>query len=193
MKNIIAVLAIISLGGFGLFTYFNNDTDLAVGGGDGTIYQLQQWKFDGTYLTQSVTDRVLKLTGLESAGDCLVTDASGVVSTSACGGGGSGTSTVYLATSTPWTNGNLAYVTGSGTVGSVATGTLTETATGLEFNATRALVGGSSILSLTTGYGIPLTASTTEWATAYASTTAMTPTYTRGLFSNTASIFCFFK
>ena len=59
-------------------------------GGEGTINQLQQWKFDGTYLTQSVTDRVLKFTGLESAGDCLVTDASGVVSTSACGSGGGG-------------------------------------------------------------------------------------------------------
>lgn len=98
----------------------------------------------------------------------------------ASGGGG-------LATSSPWTNGNLAYVTGQGSVGSVATGTLTTSATGLELNATRALVGGAAILALTSGYSIPLTASTTQWAAAFASTTAMTPTYTRGLFSNTTT------
>ena len=51
----------------------------------------------------------------------------------------------------------------AGTVSATTTGNLTETATGLEFSATRALIGGSSILSLTTGYGIPLTASTTNW------------------------------
>lgn len=71
----------------GGYTYLNQGGI----GGEGTINQLQQWKFDGTYLTQSVTDRVLKFTGLESAGDCLVTNASGVVSTSACGTGGGGT------------------------------------------------------------------------------------------------------
>lgn len=80
----------------------------------------------------------------------------------------SASNTAYLATSSPWTEGNLAYVTGQGSVGSVATGTLTETVTGLELNATRALVGGSAILALTSGYGIPLTASTTEWANFYA-------------------------
>jgi hypothetical protein len=97
--------------------------------------------------------------------------------------GGSG----GLATTSPWTNGNLAYVTGQGSVGSVATGTLTETVSGLELNATRALVGGSAILAVTSGYEVPLTASTSNWQIAFASTTAMTPTYTRGLFSNTAT------
>jgi hypothetical protein len=97
--------------------------------------------------------------------------------------GGSG----GLATTSPWTNGNLAYVTGQGSVGSVATGTLTETVSGLELNATRALVGGSAILAITSGYEVPLTASTSNWQIAFASTTAMTPTYTRGLFSNTAT------
>lgn len=72
-----------------------------------------------------------------------------------------------LSTTTPWTNGSLAYVTGLGTVGSVATGTLTETVTGLEFDQTRGLVGGAAIMALTSGYGIPLTASTTEWANFY--------------------------
>lgn len=97
--------------------------------------------------------------------------------------GGSG----GLATTSPWTNGNLAYVTGQGSVGSVATGTLTETVSGLELNATRALIGGSAILAITSGYEVPLTASTSNWQIAFASTTAMTPTYSRGLFSNTAT------
>ncbi len=59
-------------------------------GGDGTIYQLQQWKNDGTYITQTVANTLLKLTGYESSGDCLVTNASGVVSTAACGTGSGG-------------------------------------------------------------------------------------------------------
>lgn len=57
----------------------------------------------------------------------------------------------------------LAGFNGSGGATEIATGTLTTTATGLEFDATRGLVGGASILSLTSGYNIPLTASTTNW------------------------------
>lgn len=214
MKYILAVLAIISFGGFGLFTYLNNDVAV---GGDGTIRQLDQWKNDGTYITQNRANTYVKLTGYESSGDCLVTNASGVIATSSCGGGGSskwtdggttlfpvagesvaatffsGTSTTAtstfirassttfclsadcrsvwpasgLATTSPWTNGSLAYVTGLGTVGSVATGTLTETVTGLQFDQTRGLVGGAAILSLTSGYDIPLSASTTQWSGFY--------------------------
>jgi hypothetical protein len=92
-----------------------------------------------------------------------------------------------LLTASASTTGNLAFWSGNQTIGNVATGTLTETITGLELNATRSLVGGSAILALTAGYNIPLTASTTQWTAAFASTTAMTPTYTRGLFSNTAT------
>lgn len=55
----------------------------------------------------------------------------------------------------------------AGAVTATTTGTLTETATGLEFSATRALIGGSSILSLTSGYEIPLSASTTQWSGFY--------------------------
>ena len=73
-----------------------------------------------------------------------------------------------LGTTTPWTAGELSYVVNGNTLSSVATGTLTETVTGLELNATRALVGGSAILAITSGYGIPLTASTTEWSNFYA-------------------------
>lgn len=68
-----------------------------------------------------------------------------------------------LGTTTTWTAGNLSYVVNGNTLSSVATGTLTETVTGLELNSTRALVGGSAILALTSGYGIPLNASTTNW------------------------------
>lgn len=74
--------------------------------------------------------------------------------------------------STSSTAGNLAFWTGTSALGNVATGTLTETAAGLELSATRALVGGSSILSLTSGYNIPLTASTTNWESAYTSSHA---------------------
>lgn len=119
--------------------------------------------------------------------DGCLSSASGVITSAgvACGsGGGSGGS---ISTSTTPTSGQLAYWTSASALGTVATGSLTESVTGLQFDATRGLVGGSAILSLTSGYGIPLTASTTEWATAYASTTALTPTYIRGLFSNTAT------
>jgi hypothetical protein len=98
------------------------------------------------------------------------------------GGGGGG-----LATTSPWTLGNLAFVTGQGTVGSVATGTLTETVSGLQFDATRGLVGGSAVLSLSSGFEIPLTASTSQWSAAAASTTALTPAYIRGLLSETVT------
>lgn len=107
------------------------------------------------------------------AGLCDGNDATGA-------GGG-------LATTSPFTNGNLAYVTGPGSVGSVATGTLTETVSGLQFDATRALVGGSAVLSLTSGFEVPTTASTSEWRAAYASTTALTPAYIRGLWSESVT------
>lgn len=79
-------------------------------------------------------------------------------------GGSVGTSSIP-------TIGQLAYWTTSGSnpelLSSIATGTLSTSATGLEFDTTRSLVGGNSTLSLSAGYTIPLTASTTEWATAY--------------------------
>ncbi len=45
----------------------------------------------------------------------------------------------------------------------------------------------TGIFSITSGYNIPLTASTTEWFAASASTTALNPTYLRSLFSNSAT------
>lgn len=137
-------------------------------GGDGTIYQLQQWKNDGTYITQNVASTSIKLTGYESSGYCLVTNASGVVSTSTCGAGG-GSNTVYLASSTGYTIGGVAFATGNGTLSTVATGTITDTVTGLSFtNQTRSILGGATVLGLDTGYSIP---TTNSLLTASASTT----------------------
>lgn len=93
-------------------------------------------------------------------GMVLQSTGSGIqwVATSSLGiTGGSGSSVVYLASSSPWTRGDLAYVASDGAVSSVATGTLTTNATGLEFSATRGVVGGSSVLSLTSGYVVPTT------------------------------------
>lgn len=107
-----------------------------------------QWK--GFYDTPS--SRITAGTGLSWSGNTL----NGIAPT------------VYLATSSPWTVGQVAHVTGNGTIGSTATGTLTETVTGLEFDSlTRGLLGGSAVLSLTSGYAIPLSASSTQWTTAF--------------------------
>jgi hypothetical protein len=81
-----------------------------------------------------------------------------------------------VGTTTAGVPGEMPYWTGIRTLGSIATGTLTETVTGLELSATRALVGGASILSLTSGYTVPTTSSTTEWGRAYSSTTALNAT-----------------
>lgn len=72
-----------------------------------------------------------------------------------------------LSTSSAPSIGGLPYWTSSTALGTVATGTLTENVTGLEFNATGNLVGSAAILGITTGYGIPLTASTTNWNSFY--------------------------
>lgn len=120
----------------------------------------------------SANDLCIQLTG--SADLCDGSDATG-------GGGGS------ISTSSVPVAGNLAYWTSNSALSDIATGTLSESVAGLEFSASRGLVGGSAALSLSSGYTIPLTASTSNWDIAFASTTAMTPTYTRGLFSNTVT------
>lgn len=73
---------------------------------------------------------------------------------------------------------------GSGTVTSVDM----SVPTGLSITGNPITTSGTLALTLTSGYNIPLTASTTEWATAYGSTTALTPAYIRGLFSGTSPI-----
>jgi len=105
-----------------------------------------------------------QFTSLSSC-DTIDTDVNGILTcgTDATGGGGGG----GLSTTSPWTNGNLAYVTGLGTVGSVATGTLTTTATGTQLSATRGLVGGSAIFSWSPGYDAVLNASSSNWNSFY--------------------------
>lgn len=80
-----------------------------------------------------------------------------------------GTTNKYnkISTSTTPTNGHLSYWTSGNTLGSVATGTLTETVSGLQLDNTRGLIGGSAILSLTSGFGIPSTTDFTNWNTAF--------------------------
>lgn len=131
-----------------------NDVDFAV-----------NWDSGTTIFADGANGAITFGTLTGTANNCLQVNSSGVLSGTGapCGGSGGG----GLATSSPWTDGNLAYVTGAGTVGSVATGTLTENVSGLEFDATRALVGGSATLSLSSGFIIPLSASTTNWNTFY--------------------------
>lgn len=108
----------------------------------------------------------------------------------ATGGGGGGS----ISTSSSPTAGQLTVWTSPSTVAGVATGTLTETVSGLQLDATRALVGGSAVLSLTSGYEVPLTASTTQWQTAFGwgnhtsagYLTAVPTTTVRGMFSATS-------
>jgi len=90
-----------------------------------------------------------------------------------------GTSTLWVATS------SLGFPSaGTGTVTSVSL----SSPTGLTAASTTCNSDCKLALTLTAGYVIPLSASTTEWATAYASTTALTPAYIRGLFSGSAPI-----
>lgn len=214
IKDIVSLLAGAFIALLLGFTYTTTAPDnLSVGGGLGTIDQLSQWFFDGTNITQNTSGTPVKLTGYESSGDCLVTNASGVVSTSTCGGGGSskwtdggsfifptagesvsgsffsGTSTT--ATSTFVTASSTRFCLGSDCRTTWPTGTVTSVAqtvpTGFTITGSPVTTTGTLAIAYDTGYGAILTASTTEWATAYASTTALTPSYIRGLFSNTAT------
>lgn len=109
----------------------------------------------GGGLKTTATDLCIQLTG--SAALCDGNDAS-----SAGGGGGT------VSTSSVPTIGNLSYWTTSGQslelLGSVATGTLTESILGIDLdNSTRGLVGGSASFSLTNGYTIPSTTRAVAW------------------------------
>ena len=97
-----------------------------------------------------------------------ITGGSGLCDgTDATGSGGA----AAVATSSSETKGQLAYWTSTaGTpaqLGKVATGTLSESVSGLQFSASRGLVGGAADLSLTSGFVIPLSASTTNWQSFY--------------------------
>lgn len=122
----------------------------------------------GTASSTNASTSVLTVYGniFSPKSDGCASWSSGVLTTTgtACGSGGGGGS---ISTSSIPVAGNLTYWTSPSTVSDVATGTLTETVTGLELSATRGLVGGSAILSLTSGFTIPTTSSTTEWGTFY--------------------------
>jgi len=65
--------------------------------GTGTISQLDQWRRTAAgQITQNIPSSIIRLTGYESSGDCLVTDENGVVSTSSCGTGGGGASSTIV-------------------------------------------------------------------------------------------------
>lgn len=111
------------------------------------------------------TDYTL-ITGTTCSGSDKVSaiSASGAVTcTSDVSGGGSGS----ISTSTIPTAGKLTYWTSASQLSDVATGTLTESVTGLELDATRGLVGGSAVLGLTSGYTIPTTTRADNWDTAF--------------------------
>ncbi len=136
----------------------------------------------------------------ESTGDLLIWTGStwSNIATSSLGiSGGSGavdsvngqTGVVVLDTGDVSENGNLYFTNAR------ARESLSSSATGLSYATS------TGVFSLTAGYTIPLTASTTEWSNttnlvtagsaswdaAAASTTALTPSYLRGLFSNSAT------
>lgn len=87
-NTILTIIAVIAIGLISFAVTQDKIIDNLSGvGGDGTIYQLAQWVFDGTNITQNVTDTPVKITGLESE-DCIGTDANGVLQSGTCTGGG---------------------------------------------------------------------------------------------------------
>ena len=232
---LVGVLISVSIG-----IWYQSTQTIAIGGVAGSNAQNTLWKLISGDLQPALTSWGLKIPSLSSSGDCLVTDASGNLSTSTCGSGGasdwndSGSflypkegdyvqAPYFISTSTTvfnrFLNIGTSYLRASssagviveanngsdvadfgagggtnatfyggvnidgqtrvatsitgllqgiaGVVSATTTGTFTETVTGLELSGTRALIGGSSILSLTSGYNVPLTASTTNWNTFY--------------------------
>ena len=257
----LALLSLFVVSSFIAYTTMTPPEELAVGGGSGTINQLDQWKSDGTNITQAVASKPIKITGL-STGDCLTLNGSNVLTTTTCGSGGGSATTTINGVSGPTFTFATGTATGIGLTISTSTGTLTFTPTVssgyviplsasttewaaaygwgdhgaagyLSGNETITLSGdvsgsgttsiavtvandshshtGTTIsgldvsddtnlavsaaglqlsgdsIALASGYSIPLTASTSQWSAAYASTTALTPAYIRGLFSNTAT------
>jgi hypothetical protein len=160
MRYIIAILSLSA--GFAIGSVlFYEPQDLSLGapvlttfqGGTGTSSPSGILYGDGTIRLKTVV-----------IGDNL-TFSSGVLSATAGGSGGTGT----VGTSSVPTVGHLSYWTNAGTpslLGSVATGTLSG-GTGLSVTGSRYVIGGSATIGAATNYVIPLTASTTEWATAY--------------------------
>ncbi len=67
-----------------------SDESITLGGGTGTISQLDQWTATtspSVAITQKVFGKPIKITGL-STGDCLTLNASSILATTTCGAGG---------------------------------------------------------------------------------------------------------
>jgi len=152
MKNIFAFLAGVALvvGGF----YFNQENE---GSGGGSSL----WYVASSKLRPASDLWGLRIPSLTNC-NTVDTDGSGIFScgTDASGSGG-------ISTTTPLVAGEVVYATGVSTIGSIATGTLTTTATGLSLSNTRALIGGAAILSLDSGYAIATTTRLKEHDSAY--------------------------
>lgn len=110
----------------------------------------------------SGTAKLFMLQGT-SAGQVIGWNGTAWVATTSSSSGGSGT----ISTSSALVAGQSVFATGPSTIASVATGTLAENVTGLQFDASRYLIGGSATLSLTSGYEIFLSASGTNWNSFY--------------------------
>ena len=123
--------------------------------------------FSGTSTTATSTFVNASSTQFCLGSDCRTSWPTG-------GGGGS------ISTSSVPTPGHLAYWTSASALSSVATGTLTETVSGLELSATRGLVGGAAILSLTSGFTIPTTTDITNWNNAFSFYTTPSTRITAG-------------
>ncbi len=67
------------------------------------------------------------------------------------------TSGQAVGTTTNGVVGEIPYWTGTRTLGTVATGTLTENVTGLNLSATRALIGGSAVIQVDAGFSLAST------------------------------------
>lgn len=97
-------------------------------GGTGTLNQLDQWKSDGVNITQAVTNKPIKFSGL-TPGGCVQLTAGNVATTTgtACGSG-TGGSAYEIATTSDIAVSGLSYFTktsGLTTIGSTPTTTVT--------------------------------------------------------------------
>ena len=167
-----SVTEIRALNSAGVDIHANTGTQVALfgaGGSDGTSFFGGVNAVNGLINLATTTISALNLSGFFKDS----TNASGTLGQVLKS---TGTSTMWVSTS------SLGFTTGTVTSVSLSA------PTGLTAASTTCTADCKLALTLTAGYVIPLTASTTEWAAAYASTTALTPAYIRGLFSGTAPI-----
>lgn len=125
--------------------------------------------FTGTSTTATSTfinAGITNLSALSSAG--LIVRSSGNSTIADFGAGGGANATFYGGVNIDGATRLATSLSGilqanTGVVTAVATGTLTDSVTGLQFDNTRALIGGSAVLSMTPGYAIPTTTDFIGW------------------------------